>query len=139
MHLKAVKIYIHMFPLLVHFVLQNTWILEVKTLRLGFSLVCFRKHTYWGEYKVRLHFFFELRVNFKTFRVISSYYKFLFYFLGSISYNSSYKKDLRLIVSFQFQVSFVSFYAQTNRTLIVSTLISGLYRPKTWGCQWEYY
>ena len=36
---------------LVHFGLQNTWILEVKAVRLGFCPVQFRKHTHWVIYE----------------------------------------------------------------------------------------
>ena len=46
LYLKIVKIHFHGVPPLTHFGLQNAQILKVKAVRLGLSLVRFRKHTH---------------------------------------------------------------------------------------------
>ena len=48
-YLKIVKIHFHGIPPLAHSGLQNTWILEVKAVRLGFCPVWFRNYTHSGK------------------------------------------------------------------------------------------
>ena len=67
-HLKVVKIHFHGVPHLAYSGLQNTWILEVKAVRLGFCLVRFRKYTHWGKSKTRFYFFYRVDNKFQNFQ-----------------------------------------------------------------------
>ena len=49
LHLKFVKIYFHAVSPLVRSGLQNTWILELKAVRLEFCPVWSRKHAHWEK------------------------------------------------------------------------------------------
>ena len=71
MHLKIVVIYFHEILSLVHSGLRNTWILEVKTARLGFCPFNSGNIHIEESKKPGFTFSFKLRINFKIFRVIS--------------------------------------------------------------------
>ena len=66
LHLKIVKVHILGSPL-VHSGLHNTWILEVKAVRLGFCPVRFRKYTCWEKWKTRFCFFYRVENIFQNF------------------------------------------------------------------------
>ena len=69
LYLKIVKIHFHGVPLWsVHSGLQNTWILEMKAVRLGFYPDRFSKHKHWGKWKTRFYFFFQVENKFQNFR-----------------------------------------------------------------------
>ena len=51
---------------LFHSGLQNTWILELKAVRLMFSPVQFRKHTHWGKWKTWFYFFCQVENKFQN-------------------------------------------------------------------------
>ena len=67
-NLKIVKIHFHGVPHLAHSSLQNTWILEMKAVRLGFSPVLFRKYTHSGKQKTRFYFFYQVENKFQNFQ-----------------------------------------------------------------------
>ena len=70
--LKIAKIHFHEVPPLAHSGLQNTWILEVKVVRLGFCAVLFRKHMYTLKKIIsRFYFFYRVENKFQIFRVVS--------------------------------------------------------------------
>ena len=71
LQLKIIKIHFYGLPALVHSGLQNTWILEVKAVRLGFCTVWFRKHTLEESKKTGFIFSIKLRINSKIFREVS--------------------------------------------------------------------
>ena len=50
----------------VHSGLQNTWILEVKAVRLGFCPIRFKKDTHWEKWKTRFYFFYWVENKFRN-------------------------------------------------------------------------
>ena len=65
LHLKIFNIHFHGVPLWSILVSKNTWILEVKAVRLGFCPARFRKHTHRGKWKNRFYFFYQVEKKFQ--------------------------------------------------------------------------
>ena len=68
LYLKIVETHFHGLHIFVHYGLQNSWILQVKTVRSEFFPVRFKKHTHSGKQKIWFYFFCRVESKLQNFQ-----------------------------------------------------------------------